>query len=159
MKITKDTVVSISYELSDADGKLLENPPTPISYLHGGYRGMFTVVEVALHGKSTGDSCRITMEPEDAFGEHDSELVRTEPRQLFPENVAVGMQFEGSAEDSEETMIYTVTDVAQDKVMVDGNHPLAGQTLNFSCIVTEVRAASEEEIVHGHVHREGEHFH
>lgn len=155
MKITRDTVVSISYELSDADGKLLEKPPAPISYLHGGYRGMFPVVETALRGKSAGDNCKATMEPEDAFGEYDSELVRTEPRHLFPENVAVGMQFEGGAEGSDDAMIYTVTEVAQDKVVVDGNHPLAGQTLNFSCIVTEVRVATLEEIMHGHVHREG----
>ena len=99
------------------------------------------------------------MEPEDAFGEYDSDLIRTEPRHLFPQNVVVGMQFEGSTEASEETMIYTVTNVAQDKVMVDGNHPLAGQTLNFSCIVTDVRAATEKEIAHGHVHCEDEHFH
>ena len=154
MKIARNTVVSISYELSDADGKVLEKPPTPMSYLHGGYHGMFPMVEEALQGKGAGDNCKVTMEPENAFGEHDSELVRTEPRHLFPENVAVGMQFEGSAEGSQDILIYTVTGVAQDKVVVDANHPLAGQTLNFSCTVTDVRAATEEEIEHGHVHGE-----
>jgi FKBP-type peptidyl-prolyl cis-trans isomerase SlyD len=159
MKIARDTVVSINYELSDANGKLLEKTSKPISYLHGGYHGMFPMVEEALQGKSAGDSCKLTMDPQDAFGEYDSELVCTEPRHLFPENVAVGMQFEGGAEGSDDVMIYTVTEVAQDKVVVDGNHPLAGQTLNFSCTVTEVRAATPEEITHGHVHREGEHHH
>lgn len=159
MKIVMNTVVSISYELSDTNGKLLEKPTKPMSYLHGGYQSMFPTVEEALQGKSAGDSCQVSMEPEDAFGEYDSELVRTEPRHLFPENVAIGMQFEGSMDGSEEAMIYTVTGVAQDKVVVDGNHPLAGQTLNFSCIVTEVRAATEEEIEHGHVHREDGHVH
>ena len=159
MRIARDTVVSINYELSDANGKLLEKTSKPINYLHGGYHGMFPMVEEALQGKSAGDSCKLTMDPQDAFGEYDSELVCTEPRHLFPENVAVGMQFEEGAEGSDDVMIYTVTEVAQDKVVVDGNHPLAGQTLNFSCTVTEVRAATPEEITHGHVHREDEHFH
>lgn len=159
MKIARDTVVSINYELSDANGKLLEKTSKPISYLHGGYHGMFPMVEEALQGKSAGDSCKLTMDPQDAFGEYDSKLVCTEPRHLFPENVAVGMQFEGGAEGSDDVMIYTVAEVAQDKVVVDGNHPLAGQTLNFSCTVTEVRAATQEEITHGHVHREGSNFH
>ena len=159
MKIARDTVVSINYELNDANGELLEKTPTTISYLHGGYHGMFPMVEEALQGKSAGDSCKLTMDPQDAFGEYDSELVCTEPRHLFPENVAVGMQFEGGAEGSVDVMIYTVTEVAQDKVVVDGNHPLAGQTLNFSCTVIEVRAATPEEITHGHVHREGGHHH
>lgn len=159
MKIARDTVVSINYELSDANGKLLEKTSKPISYLHGGYHGMFPMVEEALQGKSAGDSCKLTMDPQDAFGEYDSKLVCTEPRHLFPENVAVGMQFEGGAEGSDDVMIYAVTEVAQDKVVVDGNHPLAGQTLNFSCTVFEVRAATPEEITHGHVHREGGHYH
>ena len=159
MKIARDTVVSINYELSDANGRLVEKTSKPISYLHGGYQGMFPMVEEALQGKSAGDSCKVTMEPEDAFGEYDGELVHTEPRHLFPQNVSVGMQFEGSTEGSEEAMIYTVTNVAQDKVIVDGNHPLAGQTLNISCIVIEVRAATEEEITHGHVHHEDGHYH
>jgi FKBP-type peptidyl-prolyl cis-trans isomerase SlyD len=159
MKIARDTVVSINYELSDANGKLLEKTSKPISYLHGGYHGMFPMVEQALQGKSAGDGCKLTIDPQDAFGEYDSKLVCTEPHHLFPENVAVGMQFEGGAEGSDDVMIYTVTEVAQNKVVVDGNHPLAGQTLNFSCTVIEVRAASSEEITHGHVHREGGHFH
>ncbi len=159
MKIAMNTVVSISYELSDTNGKLLEKPTKSMSYLHGGYQGMFPMVEEALQGKSAGDSCKVCMEPEDAFGEYNSELVRTEPRHLFPQNVAIGMQFEGSMDGSQEAMIYTVTSIAQDKVVVDGNHPLAGQTLNFSCTVTEVRAATEEEIEHGHVHREDGHVH
>ncbi|MGH8752411.1 MAG: FKBP-type peptidyl-prolyl cis-trans isomerase [Burkholderiales bacterium] len=105
MKIARDTVVSINYEFSDANGRLVEKTSKPISYLHGGYHGMFPMVEEALQGKSAGDSCKVTMEPEDAFGEYDSELVLTETRHLFPQNVAVGMQFEGSTEGSEEAMI------------------------------------------------------
>ena len=99
------------------------------------------------------------MAPGEAFGDYHAELVRVEPSYMFPENVKVGMQFESGAEGSEEVMIYSVTNVADDKVVVDANHPLAGQTLNFSCTVTEVRAATTEEVTHGHVHRKGGQYH
>lgn len=157
MNITKDTVVSISYSLSDAKGNVLEKSEEPVSYLHGGYYGIFPAVENALNGRAAGESCEVTLEPDDAFGDYDSELVRVEPRNLFPENLQVGMQFEGRPEGSNDVLIYTVTDIAEDKVVVDGNHPLAGQTLRFECKVEDVREASEEEVSHGHVH--GPHGH
>ncbi|SFP75450.1 FKBP-type peptidyl prolyl cis-trans isomerase /Apo-metallochaperone SlyD [Nitrosomonas cryotolerans] len=157
MSIEKNDVVSISYELSDASGNIVEKPDTPISYLHGGYGGIFPMVEEALHNMEVGYACSISMEPENTFGEYDSELVRVEPRSAFPENVAVGMQFEGGAEGSDDILIYTVTNIAEDKVIVDGNHPLAGMTLNFACTVTAVRPATEEELSHQHAH--GPHGH
>jgi len=159
MQIGKDTVVTINYELSDTAGKLIERTREPISYLHGGYQGIFTRVEQALDGKDTGDSCEVRLEPEDAFGEYDKQLVRTEPRDRFPANVTVGMQFEGSPEGSKEYIVYTVTDVADNQVVVDGNHPLAGQTLVFNCTVTGVRTATGEELSHGHVHGPHGHHH
>lgn len=159
MQIGRDTVVSIDYELSDAAGKLIEKTQSPISYLHGGYQGIFPMVENALDGKQAGDACEVRLEPGDAFGDFDEKLVRVEPRERFPENVSVGMQFEGSPEGSEHVSIYTVTDVADDKVVVDGNHPLAGMSLVFNCTVTEVRKATEEELSHQHVHGEGGHHH
>jgi FKBP-type peptidyl-prolyl cis-trans isomerase SlyD len=161
MKIAKDTVVSLRYELSDADGTLLEKTDDPISYLHGGYDGIFPAVEEAVHGKDVGAKFNITMEPYEAFGEYEHDLVRVEPRNLFPEEIAVGMQFEGGAEDDddEDYMLYTVVDVTDDEVTVDGNHPLAGKTLNFVGIVTGVRAATAEELEHGHIHGEGGHLH
>ena len=111
-----------------------------------------------MHGKKVGESLTVVLEPEFAFGEYDAELVRVESKDRFPaEQVAVGMQFEGESDDGEETVLYTVTDVTDDGIVVDGNHPLAGQTLQFSCTVTEVRPASAEELAHGHVH--GEHGH
>jgi FKBP-type peptidyl-prolyl cis-trans isomerase SlyD len=97
------------------------------------------------------------MEPEDSFGEYDSELVRVESRELFPDNITVGMQFEGTQDGSGDTLIYTVTDIAEDKVVVDGNHPLAGVGLRFDCTVTGVRPATPDEISHGHAH--GPHGH
>lgn len=154
MKIAKDTVVSLRYELSDANGTLLEKTDDPVSYLHGGYDGIFPAVEEAVHGKDVGAQFTVTMEPDEAFGEYEHDLVRVEPRNLFPDEIAIGMQFEGGAEDAddEDYMLYTVVDVTEDEVTVDGNHPLAGKTLNFVGIVTGVRAATAEELEHGHVH-------
>ena len=157
MKIVKDSVVSLRYELFDAEGNLVENVDDPISYLHGGYDGIFPLVEEALHGKGVGDKVSVTLQPDDAFGEYEHELVEVEPRSSFPKDVAVGMQFEGAPEeaDDEDFILYTVVEVTDDEVTVDGNHPLAGKTLTFSCTVTHVRGATEDEIEHGHVHEEG----
>lgn len=158
-EILKNTVVSLNYEMLDAEGAVIEKTDHPITYLHGGYDGIFPRVEEALHGRKTGESFSVTLEPDDAFGEYDAELIRTEPRNLFPKNIKVGMQFEGAAEGSNHAMIYTVTDIADDKVVVDANHPLAGKTVKFSCTVTDVRPATQEELHHGHVHGEGGHHH
>lgn len=159
MQIAKDTVVSLTYRLLGSDGEVIERADEPISYLHGGYQGIFPLVEAALDGKSAGDRCEVRLEPEDAFGDYEAGLVRVEPRRLFPPNLKLGMQFEGSAEESGDARVYAVTDIAEDKVVVDGNHPLAGQTVVFSCVVTEVRAASAEELAHGHVHGAHGHAH
>ncbi len=159
MQVAKNTVVSLTYELLDTDGKTIEKIDSPIDYLHGGYDGIFPTVERALDGKNAGDKCQVRLEPGDAFGEYDAGLVHMEPRSKFPESLAVGMQFEGRGTESGATLIYTVTDVAGDKVVVDGNHPLAGRTLEFSCTVTAVRAATKEELEHGHVHGAGGHHH
>ncbi len=159
MQIGKDTVVSLSYELSDTSGKVMEKTKAPITYLHGGYDGIFPLVESALQGKGVGDTCRVMLAPDDAFGEYEAEMVLTEPKKLFPENISVGMQFEGAIEGSGDYTLYTVTKIADDKVAVDGNHPLAGKTLVFSGIVTAVRAATHEELHHGHVHGPEGHHH
>ncbi len=159
MQIAKNTVVSLTYELSNTDGGVVEKTDKPISYLHGGYEGIFPRVEQALAGKDAGFACEVRLEPDDAFGQYEEALVRVEPRNLFPASVKVGMQFEGSAEESGESRIYTVTGISDGKVTVDGNHPLAGQTLVFSCVITDVRVASGEELTHGHVHGAGGHHH
>ena len=159
MQIGKDTVVSLSYELSDSSGKVIEKTQGPVTYLHGGYDGIFPLVETALQGKGVGDKCKVTLEPDDAFGEYEAAMVRTEPKNLFPDNISVGMQFEGAIEGSSDYTLYKVKEIAGDKVVVDGNHPLAGQTLVFSGTVTEVRAATREELHHGHVHGPHGHHH
>ena len=157
MQIAKNTVVSLTYELFDTDGKLIEKTDGPIDYLHGGYQGIFPLVEQALAGKAAGEICRVRLEPDDAFGDYDAQLVHLEPRNKFPDNIAVGMQFEGRGVESGTSLVYTVTNIAEDKVVVDGNHPLAGKTLDFAGTVTLVRAATAEELAHGHVH--GAHGH
>jgi FKBP-type peptidyl-prolyl cis-trans isomerase SlyD len=161
MKIAKDTVVSLNYELFDSTGELLEKVEEQISYLHGGYDGIFPLVEEALHGKSVGDKISVTMQPDDAFGEYDHSLVEVESRSSFPKEVAVGMQFEGAPEasDDEDFILFTVVDVTDDEVTVDGNHPLAGKTLTFNCTVAGVRQATADELEHGHVHEPGGHVH
>lgn len=159
MRIEKNTVVSLNFELADESGTLLEKTEAPVSYLHGGYDGIFPQVEEELHEKMVGFSCTVEMEPENAFGEIDPNLIRVEPRDLFPEEVEIGMRFEGGEEESEDMLVYTVTDVTPDKVVVDGNHPLAGMKLKFTCTVTGVRPASSEEIEHGHTHEDDDHHH
>jgi hypothetical protein len=100
MQIAKNTVVTLMFELMDAQGNLIEKTEEPIAYLHGGYHGIFPLVEQALDGKAAGDSCEVRLAPNDAFGEYDAELVHVEARDKFPPEVAVGMQFEGRGESS-----------------------------------------------------------
>lgn len=155
MKIAKDTVVSVAYKLSDAQGNLIEESDEPMVYLHGGYDGTFPKIEEVLDGQEPGFETQIQLEPQDAFGEYDPDLVKIEPRNRFPEPLEVGMQFEGTPEEGDEdldTLVYTVTDVAEDKVVLDGNHPLAGMALRFALTVKEVRVATEDEIEHEHAH-------
>lgn len=162
MKIVKDTVVSLRYELTDlGDGTVIEKSNDPISYVHGGYDGIFPTVEEALHGKNIGDTVSVEMEPDDAFGEYEHDLVRVESRDSFPKDIEVGMQLEGGAEDDddEDYMMYTIVEITDKEVTVDGNHPLAGKKLKFAGTVTAVREATKEELDHGHVHGDGGHHH
>ena len=159
MQVAQDTVVSLHYELLNSEGELIEKTDAPIEYLHGDYDGIFSLVEQALQGKNAGETCDVYLQPADAFGEYDETLVRIEPLAKFPPRIKVGMRFEGEAENSGEMLIYTVTDIADEKVVVDGNHPLAGMALRFRCTVNAVRAATAEEIEHGHVHGAHGHHH
>jgi len=159
MQIAKDTVVPLNYRVTDSDGNLVDDGSHPLIYLHGGYDGIFPRIEEALQGKDVGEAVEIKLQPEDAFGDFDAELVVVEARSLFPDNIEVGMQFERATEEGDDGELYTITDIADDKVVVDGNHPLAGMALVFSCTVADVRVASAEEIGHGHVHGGGGHQH
>lgn len=161
MLIAKNSVVTLSYSVKDTEGNMIDEGTNPLVYLHGGYGGIFDRIEEELHGKTTGDSLVVKLEPEEGFGEYDAELVAVESRSLFPDNIEVGMQFERGAEGDEDDdgMLYTITDIADDKVVVDGNHPLAGTALMFACTVTDVRTGTKEEVSHGHVHGAHGHHH
>ena len=158
MQVVRDTVVTLDYNVTDPDGDLVDAGAEPMVYIHGGYDDIFPMIEEALQGKKIGETVVVKMQPDDAFGEYDASLVEIEPRKVFPKELQVGMQFEGLPEggDEDDALIYRVTEIADDKVVLDGNHPLAGMALVFTCTVTAVRPASTEEIAHGHIHGDDE---
>ncbi len=159
MQVAMNTVVTMTYQLFNANGDLLEASQEPVAYLHGGYDNIFPKVEEAMHGKNVGDSVEVTLEPADAFGDYDEELVQIEPASAFPtKDLKVGMQFEGEDETGD-VVLYTITEIADGKVVVDGNHPWAGERLLFKATITAVRSAQQEEISHQHVHGAGGHHH
>lgn len=159
MQISMNTVVYMTYELKDADGNVLESSQEPVAYLHGGYDNIFPKVEEAMHGKNPGDVVTVDLQPDDAFGEYDEELVQIEPASAFPTGeLKVGMQFEGEDETGD-VILYTVTEIADGKVIVDGNHPWAGERMIFTATIKDVRPAKQEEVSHGHVHGAGGHHH
>jgi len=158
-QIVKNTVVTLDYTVHDADGNVIDDGAQPLVYLHGGYDGIFPLLEEKLQGKKVGEKLVVKLQPEDAFGDYDEELIRVENLSDFPENIEVGMAFERVTEDGEEDVLYRITDIADGKVVVDGNHPLAGQALVFDIRVAEVRPASAEELSHGHAHGPGGHHH
>ena len=156
MKIEKNSAVTLRFKVTDALGKLIEESKEPMVYLHGGYGNTLPKIEEALDGKEPGYQVTLALPPEDAFGLRDEDLVRTIPRSQFPAGVKVGGQLEGRDNDGK-AHAFTVTKIKGDTVLLDGNHPLAGKDLCFNIAVMDVRAASEEEIAHGHVH--GAHGH
>jgi len=151
-KIAKDTVVTLSYEVADPDGNVLDAGEEPLMYLHGGYGDLFEIIEQALDGKSVGDTVTVKMQPEQAYGEYDAELVLIESVDALPQPLKVGMQIEGEPEgEPDEVAFYRVTDIADGKAVLDGNHPLAGMALVFTGTVTSVRPATAAELEAGQV--------
>ena len=128
--------------IADAQGAEI-SPTAELSYLHGGYGEMLPALEQALEGKGAGEAVRLQLEPEQAFGEYDPELLRVEPLGRYGEGVTVGMQIE------EDSRLYTVTDIAGGSVVLDANHPLAGMALLFSVVILTVRSATKEELNRG----------
>ncbi len=162
MHIFANTVVTLSFQLYDADNTLLEATEEPIVYLHGGYSGMPPKLEASLDHKQAGESVSVTLEPADAFGEYDPALVRLEPLSHLPANVEKGMMFEthgGEGRAHDEGIVFTVTDIAEGKAVLDGNHAWAGKRVRFECKVVDVRPATAEEVEHGHVHGAHGHHH
>jgi len=158
MKIEKDTVVTLRYKVAEANGKLIEESREPMVYLHGGYDNTLPKIEAALDGREAGYEVMLQLKPEDAFGMRDESLLRTIPKKEFPPGVKVGGQLEGRTDDGQ-PHVFHVMKIKGDQVLLDGNHPLAGKELRFQLKVTGVRAATQEEIQHKHVHGEGGHHH
>lgn len=154
MEITDGCVATIHYTLTDDDGKVIDEstPETPLSYLHGA-GNIVPGLEKALAGKQSGDSLKADVAPEQGYGPRHDSLVQQVPRTAFPDASAVkpGMQFEAKTERG--PLLVTVTEVAEENVTIDGNHPLAGQTLHFAVKVADVREATEAESNEGHVVR------
>ncbi|NLD14980.1 MAG: peptidylprolyl isomerase [Gammaproteobacteria bacterium] len=161
MQIADNAVVAIDYTLRNDEGEVLDSSEgaQPLVYLHGA-ANIIPGLEQALAGKQAGDELKVSIEPEDAYGEYSLELVATLNRSMFEgvDELQVGMQFHASAPDGG-MQVVTIRDLDGDQVTVDGNHPLAGQHLNFEVKVASVRAATDEEVAHGHVHGEGGHHH
>lgn len=151
-KVAKDTVVTLSYEVVDTDGAVVDAGEEPLMYLHGGYDDVFVPIEEALEGKKVGDTVQVKMQPAQAYGEYDAELVLIESVDVLPQPLKVGMQIEGEPEgEPDEVVFYRVTDIAEGKAVLDGNHPLAGMALVFTGTITSVRPANPAEIEAGQV--------
>ncbi len=155
MVITPPCVVSLTWRLEDAQGELIDELPDPLEFLVGG-DDLLNQVEAALIGHGKGFQATLHLEPEHAFGEYKPELVFYEDRSVFTESVEEGMQFDGlpegaTIEGMPADAVYTVTEVYDTHVVLDGNHPLAGIALVLALKVRDVRAASESEIEHGTV--------
>lgn len=158
MKIDKDTVVTLRYKVSDAQGKLIEEAKEPMAYLHGGYGNTLPKIEEAVDGQEAGYQTTLALAAADAFGVRDETLVQTIAKKDFPAGVKVGGQLQGRIPEGQE-IAFTVMKIKGDTVFLDGNHPWAGKDLRFTLKVTEVRAASSEEIQHKHVHGAHGHHH
>ncbi|QEA12857.1 FKBP-type peptidyl-prolyl cis-trans isomerase [Comamonas flocculans] len=157
MQITKDSAVTLQYKLTDPrTGQTLDNGHT--AYLHGGHEGIFPKVEQALEGQGVGHASAIELAIEEAFGPRDEALVLTIPRSEFPPGVKVGGHLQRMGDDGQ-ARHYRVVKIKGPEVHLDGNHPLAGKALRFAFKVTEVRAATAEEIAHRHVHGGHGHHH
>ena len=160
MQIADNTVVTIDYTLKDDNGNILDSSSDgKFAYLHGA-NNIIPGLENALNGKSTGDEVNIKVNPTEGYGERNDSMIQAVPRDMFDseQEIEVGMQFHAQSPEGN-MIVVTVTDVANDEITVDGNHPLAGVNLNFGVKVVDVREATEEEIDHGHVHGPGGHHH
>jgi len=158
MKISKNSVVEVKYELYDDQGQAIMHDGEPLTYLHGGYDGTFPKVEAALDGKEVGDEIDIILAPAEHFGEVQDEYIRQEPRDVLPPEIKVGMVLEGQDEHGN-IQLFHVSDIGEELVTLNGNHPLAGLTLRFKAKVQNVREATAEEIAHGHAHGPHGHHH
>ena len=161
MTIKENSAVSFHYTLTDDEGQQLDSSAgkEPLAYLHGA-GNIIPGLEKAMTGKSVGDSMTVAVNAAEGYGEVQSELIQEVPREAFQgvDSIEIGMQFEAQTGQGGSVPV-TVTEVSDEVVTVDGNHPLAGKNLNFDVTIEEIRDATEEELEHGHVHGPGGHEH
>ena len=161
MQISDNLVVTMNYTLSDDEGTLIDqHDDGSFNYLHGA-GNIVPGLEKALFGKVVGDEVRISVDPEDAFGERNPELIQVVDRNMFSPDeleITAGVQFHAESPDGN-ALIITVTEVNGDQITIDGNHPLAGTNLNYFVKIVGIREASAEELAHGHVHSPDSHNH
>lgn len=157
MQVADNKVVSIHYKLTNQAGETLDSSEgrEPLAYIHG-QGNIIPGLEKALTGKESGEELNVTVEPEEGYGERHDQLIQQVPMSAFEgvDEVKPGMQFQAQTEAG--PRVITVKEIEGDNVTIDGNHPLAGETLNFEVSIEEVREATDQEIEHGHVHADGE---
>jgi len=160
MQIGERTVATFHYTLTDAAGKVIDSSDgrAPLSYLHGA-GNIVPGLEKEMSGKKQGDTFNVVVAPEEGYGMPNPMMIQVVPREAFQgvDTLEVGMEFQ--AQTPQGPMSVAIAKIEGDEVTVDGNHPLAGQTLHFAIEVTDVRDASLEELTHGHVHGPGGHHH
>ena len=160
MQIGERTVATFHYTLTDAAGKVIDSSDgrAPLSYLHGA-GNIVPGLEKEMSGKKQGDTFNVVVAPEEGYGMPNPMMIQVVPREAFQgvDTLEVGMEFQ--AQTPQGPMSVAIAKIDGDEVTVDGNHPLAGQTLHFAIEVTDVRDASLEELTHGHVHGPGGHHH
>lgn len=160
MIISENAAVLFHYTLTDENGTQLDSSKgkDPLAYLHG-HNNIIPGLENAMEGKQAGDVMVVTIEPADAYGERQEQMVQEVPRKSFQaDDIKVGMRFEAQSPNGGSLSV-VITEVTDETVTVDGNHPLAGKALTFDVRIDSVREASEEELTHGHVHGAGGHQH
>lgn len=159
MQIANGKVVTIDYTLKDDQGNVIDSSEggEALSYLHGA-GNLIPGLEKALEGKSPGDEVDVSLTPEEGYGPRDEALIQKVARERFQADneIEVGMQFHTQSK-SGSPIVVTVVKVEDEEITVDGNHPLAGENLNFQVKVVDVRDATSEEVSHGHVHEAGAH--
>ncbi len=160
MQIAKDLVVTIDYTLTDNDGNVLDSSKggDPLVYLHGA-NNIIPGLENALIGKVADDELKVDVQPADAYGERNDEMIQAVPNEMFGDaEIKVGEHYHAAGPNGEQLSV-TVIKIDENEVVVDGNHPLAGVALNFDVKILDIRVATEEELSHGHVHGPGGHAH
>ena len=160
MQITEHSVVTFEYTLTGDDGQVLDSSEggDPLAYIHG-LGNIIPGLEAALEGRAAGDAFKVSIPPDQAYGEREEDQLHVVPREAFddPQALEIGMRVRAS--DEHGTHVLTVVGVEEDKVTLDSNHPLAGMTLHFDVLVVGVRPATADELDHGHAHGEGGHGH